>query len=187
MLKKIKHILGGFKMIKYDRPSLRLGCKIMDKVREQRWIDNIIGGFGWFLTLVIIICLTTCVIKCNNALNKPKEQQQYHELEFYDVDKDGKINCVDQAIITYDWLRTNAPDLYVVLLWNFNPPFSHLFIRIQADPYMLNDATDIELDCAHFIEMKKYWGARYNPYYNRDVTKYYYQIKAGTYTWPILF
>jgi hypothetical protein len=93
-----------------------------------------------------------------------------------DMDNDGKINCIDYTIQFYQYY----PNRNVVrIIWSDNKNFNHLFVRvngIDVEPgaYLRESNTE------KWFGMKKFWGDRYDPSYNRDITSDYESIRDGT-------
>ena len=86
----------------------------------------------------------------------------------YDVDKDGKVDCCDYAILWYMANKVFYPSSTCELVRNYNPPtFNHLFVRwrspftkkwVVIEPHMYRQGD---------ILLTDYWADKYDPRYNR--------------------
>lgn len=100
-----------------------------------------------------------------------------------DANYDGKITCIDYAVL-YKYYYGNGTQARLIWNYNKNKNFSHLFCAIPDDngvwiyiePSMTNEPLSQRT-------MSNVWGSTYNPYYNRDVTYAYNEIRNGTYRW----
>lgn len=129
------------------------------------------------ILLTILVCLLCCSAFSLDSflLNKVLSETHYY---VKDVDKNGKVNCIDYAITFknfWDWI---APDGYsinceIVRNVNKNKNFNHLFVRVRD-----NSRSDWEyVEPQGSIEkyrMEDYWGNRYDASCN---------IYGETYIW----
>lgn len=129
------------------------------------------------ILLIILVCSL-----CSSAfsLNTFLLSQVLTETHYYvkDVNKDGKVNCIDYAITFknfWDWI---SPDGYsinceIVRNVNKNKNFNHLFVRVRdshnSDWEYIEPQGSIQK-----YRMKDYWGNRYDSSYN---------IYGETYVW----
>jgi hypothetical protein len=93
-----------------------------------------------------------------------------------DMNHDGDVDCIDYAIQFYQYYP-NRNDVRII--WSNNKNFNHLFVRvngIDVEPgaYLRQSNTE------KWFGMKKFWGDRYDPSYNRDITDDYESIRDGT-------
>jgi hypothetical protein len=93
-----------------------------------------------------------------------------------DANKDGLINCIDRALQFKDHCSYSTR-----LIWNYNQKtgWNHLFVRVNGydfEPMAQNYDPNERL-------MSAYWGKKYDPKYNKDVTAYEKQIRNGTMAW----
>jgi hypothetical protein len=111
--------------------------------------------------------------------NSPMIRSTLGKIRWVDVDGDGIVNCVDLSIQFY-----NAyPDQGAVrFIWNNNTEtgWNHLFVTVDGRPveteaYLNRNNTE------GWFGMAKYWGADWNPAYDRDVTENKERIFNDTY------
>ena len=91
-----------------------------------------------------------------------------------DVNKDGKIDCIDYSLTFRSLYGSNAR-----IIINVNQPMgmNHMFIRIR---YNSTEIMDIEPQgTADRYSMGAIWGVKYNPYYNKDVTSQWTHVVGG--------
>jgi TolA-binding protein len=100
-----------------------------------------------------------------------------------DANYDGKITCIDYALL-YKYYFGNGTQARLIWNYNKNKNLNHLFCSIPDDNggwiYIEPSRTSTSLSDR---TMSSVWGSMYNPYYNRDVTYAYNEIKNGTYRW----
>jgi len=87
-----------------------------------------------------------------------------------DVNKDGKIDCIDYSITFYHLYGSNA-----LIMINQNPStgMNHMFVRVRG---RLFDFYDVEPQgTPDRYSMGLIWGTKYDPRYNRDVTSQWRQ------------
>ena len=104
--------------------------------------------------------LILLLLLCSSALwaNETKIEATFDELEkmIHDVNRDGKINCIDYAVL-FQYLY--GPEAKIM----HNTKLNHLFIRVGN--------VDIEPQGHSTIyKMQHMWSYRYDPNYNREVT-----------------
>jgi len=95
------------------------------------------------------------------------------KLGVWDVNKDGKIDCIDYSTLFRTFYGSNAR-----IIINENPKngMNHMFIRI----FYNNNLIDIEPQgTPDRYSMGLIWGVQYNPTYNRDVTSQYTHVVGG--------
>ena len=84
-----------------------------------------------------------------------------------DVNGDGKINCIDQAVRFYELMPLSA------LVWHNNQSdggLNHLFVGYIKGNRLDKDNPDkvvlVETSVNYYIRPDEYWGSRYIPSYN---------------------
>jgi hypothetical protein len=92
-----------------------------------------------------------------------------------DMNGDGKINCIDYTIQYWQYYPKQE---YLRIVWNKNPNngFNHLFIYLFEWPVEPQGTPRRN-------SMDEFWGARYDPEYDRDVTDLFDQIKYADIHW----
>jgi hypothetical protein len=95
-----------------------------------------------------------------------------------DMNADGLINCIDYTIQFWQYFY-NQDILRIV--WNNNPNngFNHLLIYLYDEPV----EPQSWLKGAGNADMYMFWGDRYDPEYDRDVTDMFDQIKYSKMKW----
>lgn len=101
-----------------------------------------------------------------------------------DMDGDGKVACVDYTLMFYD---TYPNKNNVRVIWNKNTvnDMNHLFVKVwvngewmPVEPQAyINPVTD------RWFSMRKYWGSKYSPDYDLDVTANVEKIRQRTFVW----
>jgi len=100
----------------------------------------------------------------NNIYNIPRILLVMRTFGVYDINEDGKIDCIDHSLIFRILYGSNAR-----IMVNKNPTnkFNHMFIRVRY----ANGVMDIEPQGTPTrYAMGVWWGVKYDREYNRDVT-----------------
>jgi hypothetical protein len=89
----------------------------------------------------------------------------------YDVNGDGQKNCVDYSNLFYYY----SPFKYNEVIINYNPRgpnggFNHMFNAVKIDGQVVYIEPQARTDRSYDLE--KFWGARYNPVYNQNNTRW---------------
>jgi hypothetical protein len=99
-----------------------------------------------------------------------------------DMNHDGLINCIDYTIQFYNIYPERGRNIEIN--WNQNPEtgWSHLFIwldgeDIEPGAYLLPN------NPMKKILVTEVWGAKYDPKYSRNATKWWLKIRDGTFVW----
>jgi hypothetical protein len=99
-------------------------------------------------------------------------------IQVADMDGDGLRNCIDYAIQFYN-IYPDRNKVRIIHNDNKETGWSHLFVSvdgIMVEPSAYLDKTNIE----KWFGMSKFWGAEYDPGWNKDITYDIERIKAGT-------
>jgi hypothetical protein len=101
-----------------------------------------------------------------------------------DMNGDGNITCIDYTLMFYD-AYPNKNNVRIV--WNKNTAanMNHLFVKVwvngewmPVEPQAyINPITD------RWFSMRKYWGTKYSPDYDLDVTSNIEKIRQQTFVW----
>ena len=87
-----------------------------------------------------------------------------------DVNKDGKVNCIDYSITFRNLYGSNA---HLII----NSKLNHMFIRIWLPE---GGTMDVEPQgTMDRYSMGLIWGVKYDPYYNSDVTGQWTHVVGG--------
>ena len=89
-----------------------------------------------------------------------------------DVDGDGLSNCIDAAVLFYQYYPDRSK---VRILQNKNPNngFNHLFNSVYIDGVWIPIEPQAYYTNHNYYLMKNVWGKRYDSTYNRDETHNY--------------
>ena len=112
----------------------------------------------------------------NKIENVPRILKLMRDTGITDMNKDGKIDCIDYSTLFRLYYGSNAH-----IMINKNPinGMNHMFIRIY---YGGTKILDIEPQGEpDRYSMGLIWGVKYNPYYNRDVTSQWSHVVGGMY------
>ena len=138
------------------------------------------NGFIGALILCLILLLG-CVFLAGGPFDKPPVPKlnydvmivttiQSAQVNIRDLDRDGKINCVDYATMfkitwdqTYPLLKNKCQ---IVRNVNPNTGMNHLFVHVWNDR---SESIDIEpwTQNPYVYRMQDIWGDRYSPEYNK--------------------
>jgi hypothetical protein len=101
-----------------------------------------------------------------------------------DMNGDGNVTCIDYTLMFYD---TYPNKNNVRVMWNKNTAtgMNHLFVKVWVNGEWLpvepqayvNPITD------RWFSMRKYWGTKYSPNYDMDVTPNVEKIRQRTFVW----
>ena len=115
----------------------------------------------------------------NRIENIPRILSLMRNMGVPDMNKDGKINCIDYSILFRMFYGSNAR-----ILINKNPKngMNHMFIRIYYNDMGHTRVLDIDPQgTPDRYSMGLIWGMRYEPIHNRDVTSQWGQYVGGMY------
>jgi hypothetical protein len=81
----------------------------------------------------------------------------------YDVNGDRKTNCVDYSNLFYYY----SPFKYTDVVVNYNPnsDFNHMFNAVKINGQIIY--VEPQSKSGKSYDLQKFWGARYNPYFNQ--------------------
>lgn len=98
-----------------------------------------------------------------------KIRQTLKQLKVYDVNGDGKVDCIDYSnVFKNTWEKTESP-YTCELVWNKNPSsgMNHLFVRVESP-----EVDWVYVEPQSFYKenylMKDSWEKEYDPDYNMD-------------------
>jgi hypothetical protein len=96
----------------------------------------------------------------------------------YDVDGDGRKNCVDYSNLFYYY----SPFKYNEVVVNYNPRgpnggFNHMFNAVKIDGQIVYIEPQARADRPY--DLTKFWGAQYNPVYNQLNNKRWLVLPQG--------
>jgi hypothetical protein len=152
--------------------------------------------------LIFLGIIVFCVWFFNTRLRPPEQTyvpDNYIEYipmivetleRIYDVDMnhDGKINCIDMAIQFYN-AYPNRSDVRIILNRHPTNGFNHLFVYVAG--VCIEPASVLRPihkpkpgeDPVYDIGVSNYWGSKYDPRYDRDVTAHWAEIRVNKYGW----
>jgi len=110
----------------------------------------------------------------NRIENIPRILRIMRDIGVPDMNRDGKIDCIDYSTLFRTFYGSNAR-----IIINNNPRtgMNHMFIRIL---YNGSGVMDIEPQgTPDRYSMGLVWGMRYNPFFNRDVTSQWTHVVWG--------
>lgn len=83
-----------------------------------------------------------------------------------DYNNDNKIDCIDYSMTFRELYGSRAR-----LIINYNPKqnFNHMFVRVEYDQMLYIDIEPQGTSTSYI--MSQFWGMRYDPKYNEDVTE----------------
>jgi len=89
-----------------------------------------------------------------------------------DVNKDGLINCIDAAVLFYQYYPEKSK---VAITWNYHPEvgMNHLFNTVLVDGVWRGIEPQAGYKGLHTIWMKEVWGKKYDINYNTPATEKY--------------
>lgn len=111
----------------------------------------------------------------NKLENVPRILRVMQQQGVRDINRDGKIDCIDYSLRFRELYGSGAH-----IMINVNPQTSmnHMFIRIWYDSG--RRSMDIEPQgTPERYSMGVIWGVRYNPAYSRDVTSQWSHVVGG--------
>jgi hypothetical protein len=103
--------------------------------------------------------------KVNKALQAVKDN-------YRDVNGDGLLNCIDAAVLFYQYYP-NKNEVTIELNYNISTGLNHLFnvVNFNGTWRAIEPQNGVTRQSSYF--MKDVWGSKYDPAYNKDVTREY--------------
>jgi hypothetical protein len=101
-----------------------------------------------------------------------------------DMNGDGLINCIDMAIQFYN-IYPDRTIIRIIVQHNYKTDFHHLFVMIEGqgiEPAALLHSR-YTADSGIQVGVEDYWGNRYDPKYDTDVTEHWPLIRVNKYRW----
>jgi hypothetical protein len=100
------------------------------------------------------------------------------------MDGNGTVSCVDYTLMFYD-AYPNKNNIRVV--WNKNAAadMNHLFFKVWVNGEWMpvEPQAYVHPVTDRWFSMRKYWGTRYSPNYDLDVTSSIEKIRQQTFAW----
>lgn len=146
--------------------------------------DTIKGAAVLAFMLASMIGVILFLSTCRSFSGKPSDFAYPTVKNVQDVNKDGKVNCIDYAI-TYKilWDMNNYGAAFCCeIVHNINKEkgMNHLFVRVRGNDYKWQ-YIEPQRDCL----MEEYWGDMYNPVFNiYGETEYW--LKQANYKYKYL-
>ena len=125
--------------------------------------------------LTVLMCSLCCSAFSLDTflLNKVLSETHYY---VKDVNKDGKVNCIDYAITFktfWDWIAPDGHSINCEIVRNVNKNFNHLFVRVRANSRSDWEYVEPQASIDNY-RMEDYWGCKYDASCN---------IYGETYIW----
>ena len=177
-----------------DPASLRLFMLQAEQDAVDEQYERGTSKIGWaVLILVFAACVGASVFECvsNNLYWKthgPEQQvvSNAHAVRVSDalnfaanslrarkdINKDGKINCIDAAIFFYH-AYTAPGEIQITSNKHPDGRMNHLFISIRINGKWYGIEPQAQWKGYPSYWMTDVWGSKYDPQYNRDATAYY--------------
>jgi hypothetical protein len=95
-----------------------------------------------------------------------------------DIDGDGKISCIDYALQFYN-AYPNREDVRLVVNYNKETGYNHLFVKVRG--VAVEPVSLLKPKPGNPVGIIDYWGAQWDPAWDRDVTAHVEQIRIGGY------
>jgi hypothetical protein len=108
------------------------------------------------------------------------EAALYVKQHLRDVNRDGEINCIDRALLYKEYV----PEARLIWNRNYANGWNHIFIGIETVPGEIDKLEPMvisEYMLDRYID--EYWAEKYDERYDKDVTKYYQNIKNNNFQW----
>jgi hypothetical protein len=149
-------------------------------VREQndkKQFDSAVSVTLWIFVALIIIVPIMWIKSCiapGDMVPDRKDPEILKTCQFvrscmYDINGDGKLNCIDYSLIFHN----NWPTARIIRNVNTFTGMNHLFVSV--------DGVCIEPQATTMnYTMRDVWGYKYNSMYNEDETEFW-ERKALTY------
>lgn len=98
----------------------------------------------------------------------------------YDMNNDHEVNCQDFTVMfVYLWAKIYPDDsraAQIVFNRNFNTGMNHLFVSVQSGKKIFYIEPQGNSVC---YRMEHFWGNKYNPGFNREITKSFWYKQMG--------
>jgi hypothetical protein len=101
-----------------------------------------------------------------------------------DMNGDGKVTCVDYTLMFYD-AYPNKNNVRVVWNKNNTANLNHLFVKVWVNGQWMpvEPQAYVHPVTDRWFSMRKYWGTKYSPNYDLDVTPNIEKIRQRTFVW----
>lgn len=164
----------------------------------QHKVDNVVTALQFAFMIAIFVVPIFFVVRCAKkaVIDSPNQSTTYIQMTYdaanfaaaniEDVNEDGKVGCIDYALLFKAWFDGyNENGHECLLIWNVNhkKDMNHLFVKVW-DGYQYV-AIEPSTNRGSFDDrrMEKYWGSMYDPRFDRNVTDGAYKIWKNTFVW----
>jgi hypothetical protein len=116
------------------------------------------------------------LISIRSTLNRVTKQR--------DMNGDGKVTCIDYTLMFYD-AYPNKNNVRIVWNKNMTANMNHLFVKVWVNGEWMpvEPQAYVSPVTDRWFSMRKYWGTKYSPDYDLDVTAHIENIRQSTFVW----